>query len=107
MKQFRFSGGCNCGEVRYRLLRDPLFVHACHCIKCQKNASSVFGMTTIILEQDFQLDSGNLVAEAIPDAPHRIRRFCTSCKDHIFTTATNHPATALLKTGSLVLLCIK
>jgi hypothetical protein len=30
------EGGCTCGEVRYRLTSDPLFVHCCHCLNCQR-----------------------------------------------------------------------
>lgn len=30
------DGGCACGSVRYRLRREPLFAHACHCTRCQR-----------------------------------------------------------------------
>ena len=26
------EGGCSCGEVRYRLASEPLFVNCCHCL---------------------------------------------------------------------------
>ena len=39
------EGGCQCGAIRYRLLRAPLALYACHCLHCQKQSSSAFGMS--------------------------------------------------------------
>jgi hypothetical protein len=36
------TGGCACGAVRYRLTRDPMIVHACHCRDCQRITGSAF-----------------------------------------------------------------
>ncbi len=98
-KNCQFSGGCSCGEVRYRLGNPPLFVHACHCLDCQKASGSAFGITTIVLESDLRFDQGKLVSERI--AAHRTTFLCESCEDVIYRTATNHPATALLRSRTL------
>ena len=39
------EGGCQCAAIRYRLLRTPLALYACHCRACQKQSSSAFGMS--------------------------------------------------------------
>ena len=36
------EGGCACGAVRYRLEAEPLIVHACHCLDCQRLTGSAF-----------------------------------------------------------------
>jgi hypothetical protein len=36
------DGGCACGAVRYRVLSEPLFVHACHCTRCQRETGGPF-----------------------------------------------------------------
>jgi len=36
------TGGCICGEVRYEIADEPLFVHACHCGDCQRFSGSAF-----------------------------------------------------------------
>ena len=39
------EGGCQCGAIRYRLLRAPVALYACHCRHCQKQSSSAFGLS--------------------------------------------------------------
>lgn len=38
-----FTGGCQCGAVRYRLARKPSKVSVCFCRMCQKAVGSYFG----------------------------------------------------------------
>ena len=39
------EGGCQCGAIRYRLLRAPVALYSCHCQDCQKQSSSAFGLS--------------------------------------------------------------
>ena len=45
------EGGCACGSVRYRLASDPLFVHCCHCLNCQRQTGSAF-VVNLLIETD-------------------------------------------------------
>jgi hypothetical protein len=45
------EGGCACGAVRYRLTSEPLFVHCCHCLNCQRQTGSAF-VINLLLEAD-------------------------------------------------------
>jgi len=42
------AGGCACRQVRYRLLRRPMFVNCCHCRWCQRETGSAFVINAII-----------------------------------------------------------
>ena len=44
----RLSGGCACGEVRYRLASEPMFVNCCHCTSCQTETGSAFVINALI-----------------------------------------------------------
>ena len=94
-----FSGGCRCEEVRYRLLNPPLFVHACHCLDCQRASGSAFGITVIVLETDLTCNKGEFVSKL--GAAHRTTFVCQLCEDTIYSTATHHPGTALLRSQTL------
>lgn len=93
------SGGCSCGEARYSLRNPPLFVHACHCLDCQKATGSAFGITTIVLESDITSDHG-VIFPKHSDAS-RTTFICESCEEVIYRTASHHPATALLSSRTL------
>jgi len=45
------EGGCACGAIRYRLTSEPLFVHCCHCLNCQRQTGSAF-VINLLLEAD-------------------------------------------------------
>jgi len=40
--QFRLTGGCQCGAVRYRLDAEPTGANICHCRMCQKASGGPF-----------------------------------------------------------------
>ena len=40
-------GGCACGEVRYRVEGDPMFVHCCHCTSCHTETGSAFAVNAL------------------------------------------------------------
>jgi len=46
--QAPFDGGCACGAVRYRMHALPLFVHCCHCTRCQRETGSPFAHHAMI-----------------------------------------------------------
>src|SRR5260370_21654609 len=40
-----YTGGCQCGSVRYVLTTEPIRLVACHCKECQRQSGSAFGMS--------------------------------------------------------------
>ncbi len=51
----KLEGGCACGSVRYQLGSDPLFVHCCHCLNCQRQTGSAFVINLLIEADRVQL----------------------------------------------------
>jgi hypothetical protein len=45
---FAAEGGCDCGDVRYRMDDRPLFVHCCHCRWCQRESGAAFALNAMI-----------------------------------------------------------
>jgi hypothetical protein len=80
------SGGCACGAVRYRLTGEPLFVHCCHCLNCQRQTGSAFVINLLI-----ETDRVEVTGQPHPvDAPRddgsaqRIFR-CPACQVAVFS----------------------
>jgi len=81
------EGGCACGAVRYRLRSEPLFVHCCHCLNCQRQTGSAFVINLLIESDRVEL----LGSEPTPvEAPRddgsaqRIYR-CPTCQVAVFS----------------------
>jgi hypothetical protein len=42
------DGGRACGYIRYHLTSEPLFVHCCHCRRCQRQSGGAFAVNALI-----------------------------------------------------------
>jgi hypothetical protein len=52
------EGGCQCGEIRYRLIGEPVWLAVCHCNDCKRQSGGVFGMSLRTHKADMKLISG-------------------------------------------------
>lgn len=61
-----WHGGCACRALRYRLAEPPLFVHACHCTRCQRESGSAFAVNAMVLAASVQLQRGEPEVVMVP-----------------------------------------
>jgi hypothetical protein len=96
------EGGCACGTVRYRLASEPMFVHCCHCLNCQRQTGSAFVVNLLIEADRIEITAG--APEAV-DAPRddgsaqRIFR-CPRCQVALFSRYTSE-AVRYVRGGTL------
>lgn len=76
-RQSLYSGGCQCGAVRYALYGEPTDPHICHCRMCQKAFGSFFAPFAIVEAEDFALTRGALTRFRSSDPAER--GFCANC----------------------------
>ena len=84
------EGGCACGEVRYRLASDPLIVHCCHCLNCQRQTGSAFVINLVIEADRVEVLAGEPQAVDVPrggKSKQRIFR-CPTCQVAVFSRYT-------------------
>jgi hypothetical protein len=97
------EGGCSCGTVRYRLTAEPLFVHCCHCLNCQRQTGSAFVVNLLIEADRVESVAGELHAVDAPrdgDAPpQRIFR-CPVCEVAVYSVYSD-PAVLFVRAGTL------
>ncbi|MGI8526475.1 MAG: GFA family protein [Pseudolabrys sp.] len=53
-----YDGGCECGQVRYRLSSAPIAVNCCHCRDCQRITGSAFAINAMIETERVELTKG-------------------------------------------------
>jgi hypothetical protein len=81
------EGGCSCGEVRYRLTSEPLFIHCCHCLNCQRQTGSAFVINLLIESDRVELLAGEPKHVDVPrddGSTQQIFR-CPTCQVAVFS----------------------
>ena len=84
------EGGCACGAVRYRLASDPLFIHCCHCLNCQRQTGSAFVINLLIEADRVELLAGEPQPVAVPRTGGKKQKIwrCPSCQVALFSQYT-------------------
>jgi hypothetical protein len=95
------TGGCLCGQIRFRLKGQALVSRLCWCRDCQHlagngTANAIFPSEAIEIEGEpaeytSAAESGNLVR----------RRFCAKCGSHLFADNTGRPGLSVVRLGTL------
>jgi hypothetical protein len=96
------DGGCSCGAVRYRLRSEPLFVHCCHCLNCQRQTGSAFVINLLIEADRLDLLAGEPAPVDVPrddGSAQRIWR-CPTCQVALFSQYTR-PDVRFVRGGTL------
>jgi hypothetical protein len=96
------EGGCACGEVRYRLTSDPMFIHCCHCLNCQRQTGSAFVINLLIEADRVELLAGDPQPVDAPrddGSAQRIFR-CPTCQVAVFSEY-GRPEVRFVRGGTL------
>jgi hypothetical protein len=81
------EGGCACGTVRYRLSSEPLFVHCCHCLNCQRQTGSAFVINLLIEAQHVEILKVAPQPVDVPRDDGSVQRIfrCSRCQVAVFS----------------------
>jgi hypothetical protein len=97
-----FEGGCACGEVRYRLASEPLFVHCCHCLNCQRQTGSAYVINLLIEAERVETLRGGPRPVSVPrddGSTQEIWR-CPACEVALLSYY-GRPDVAFVRAGTL------
>lgn len=80
------EGGCQCGGVRYRLECAPGRLTACHCLDCQRQSGSAFGLSLDVPPDGLRLLSGEVQTFVVICDSGRSKEcaFCGACGTRIY-----------------------
>jgi hypothetical protein len=76
------EGHCTCGQVRYRMLSMPLFVHCCHCRWCQRETGASFALNAMIEADHVELLQGAVEIVNTPSNSGKGQKIsrCPNCR---------------------------
>ena len=96
------EGGCACGEVRYRLASEPLFVHCCHCLNCQRQTGSAFVVNVLIETDRVELLAGEPQPISVARSGGKKQKIwrCPTCQVAVFSQYTS-PRARFVRAGTL------
>lgn len=98
------DGGCACGAVRFRLTRSPMFVHCCHCTRCQRETGSPFAHHAMVAFTDMALTQGEPEFVKVPTDSgntHWVAR-CPVCRTAMWNEHGSRQAiTRYVRVGTL------
>jgi hypothetical protein len=99
----KLEGGCACGAVRYRLTSNPMFVHCCHCLDCQRQTGSAFVLNALIETARVEVLGAEPARVEMPTEsgrPHGIYR-CAECGTAVWSEYGGLATVRFVRVGTL------
>ena len=98
-----YLGQCLCGDVRYRVNKEPLTVYACHCTECQRRTGSAFAISMIVRRDDVEVLAGEATGyfAALPDGRTKSGQMCLACGTRLWGTPIKYPDIRIVQPGTL------
>jgi len=98
-----YSGGCQCGAVRYEISAAPDATYVCHCTDCQRQSGSAFAMAIRVPMEHFRLLHGTLkkFMRRCDSGRSMDCLFCPECGTRIYHVSERFPHYRSIKPGTL------
>ena len=98
-----YTGGCQCGAIRYEVTGAARQIIACHCTDCQRQSGSAFGMTMVVGEEDFRITQGKekTIAFESDSGRQKVGGFCPQCGSRLYGRTDWRPGMISVKAGTL------
>jgi hypothetical protein len=102
MAQARVTGRCQCGACTYEVEGPRPPVYACHCLECQRQSASAFGLSMPVARERLKL-SGEFGCYTRPtDSGSRTHcYFCRNCGSRVYHQSERSADFVTLKGGTL------
>lgn len=97
------TGGCLCGEIRYRIAHPLRELRVCHCTHCQK-ASGTGGSANVIVPAasvSFLSGTPKRYADTAQSGNTLFRHFCGTCGSPIYSQRETRPDIMVFRAGTL------
>ena len=98
-----YSGQCLCGAIKYRVLREPLTLYACHCTDCQRRTGSAFALSMIVRPEDVELLAGQTTgySATLSNGRTKCGQMCAACGTRLWGTPVKYAGIFIVQPGTL------
>jgi hypothetical protein len=98
--EFKMTGGCGCGAVRWELTEPPVSARYCHCTRCQRRTGTAGSASAAVVPGSFHIVQGeDRVKSWKPEGGHE-KWFCGDCGSALFTRDPSDPDRVGVRLGS-------
>ena len=82
---FRLTGGCGCGAVRFEVTAPPVSAQYCHCTRCQRRTGTGASVSARVEPGSFQILAGEDKLRAWKPEHGAEKWFCGDCGSALFS----------------------
>lgn len=91
---------CFCGQLQIEVQGEPLGVHVCHCVVCQRRTGSAFGYLASFVAPFKVIGTANVYSWSDEQGDSFTSRFCPTCGSTVFSTYCGDPKFVTVEVGS-------
>jgi hypothetical protein len=97
-----YTGGCQCGSVRYVVTTEPIRLIACHCKECQRQSASAFGMSMPVKKASLTVTGLTKQFTRLAESGNEVTGvFCPECGVRMYHVLASAPDVVSIKPGTL------
>lgn len=98
-----YTGGCACGEIRYEISDEPMFMNDCQCLDCQRTSGTGHGSyLTFPSKAHVKVSDHATHWDMIGDSgTTKTRGFCPTCGSPVYLTFSAMPDFFTIHAASL------
>ncbi len=101
MSEFKLTGGCLCGNVRYTITKPAIDTHHCHCSICRRITGALFLTLSIFPRDAFTYEKGKTPLSTYSSSAKLHRNFCKNCGAHVTLDLDAYPDQIWVTTGTI------
>ena len=94
-----YTGGCLCGDIRFRVDAELEPIQLCYCEQCRKAHGGPFAAVIPVQTSAFRFDRGEPSLKSYESSPGKERVFCGRCGSPVLSRRSALPSVVRLRAG--------